>query len=334
MGKATAEPAIAGDALVAPDGAHLPLRSWLPEGRPKAVVLGLHGFNDYSRAFTETGEWFAARGIGVYAYDQRGFGRGPHRGLWAGVETLTADLRIAAAVIKARHPDAPLYLLGVSMGGAVVMAALGEEPVIGADGAILAAPAVWGRAHMNPFQTALLWVSARTVPWMTLTGRGLKRQASDNVEMLRGLGRDPLVIKETRIDAIKGLVDLMDAAYEAAPQIKGTPVLLLYGQHDEIVPESPVLKVIQALPQGEGHRTALYKTGWHMLLRDIEAETVWRDISAWVVNRTAALPSGSDGAARLASGAGGAARLIPATGGAPALPPAEAGGREAVTISN
>jgi len=300
MGPELAEPKIAGDAIVAPDGARLPLRRWMPEGPPEAVILALHGFNDYSLAFDRPGAWFAARGIASYAYDQRGFGGAPNRGYWAGITTMTADLRAAAASLRARHPGIPLYLLGDSMGGAVVLAALAEGPVDGAAGAVLVAPAVWGRAHMNAFQRALLWVVSRSMPWLTLTGRGLGKQASDNIEMLRALGRDDLVIKETRADTIKGLVDLMDAAYAAAPQIRKPKLLMLYGARDQIVPENPVIEAMRALPPGHGHRTALYDSGWHMLLRDLAAESVWRDIAAWVKNPAAPLPSGAEAAAATA----------------------------------
>ena len=37
----------------ADDGRILPLRSWQPEGKPKAVILALHGFNDYAHAFAQ-----------------------------------------------------------------------------------------------------------------------------------------------------------------------------------------------------------------------------------------------------------------------------------------
>ena len=42
--------------------------------QPTAVVLGLHGYGDYREAFGLAGRWLAARGVAVYAYDQRGFG--------------------------------------------------------------------------------------------------------------------------------------------------------------------------------------------------------------------------------------------------------------------
>ena len=41
------------DAFIASDGARLPLRKWLPKGPVKAVILALHGFNDYSNALRD-----------------------------------------------------------------------------------------------------------------------------------------------------------------------------------------------------------------------------------------------------------------------------------------
>lgn len=291
-----AGPRLGADAFVAGDGTALPLRVWSPAaGEAKAVILALHGFNDYSKAFEDAGAYWAGRGIAVYAYDQRGFGAAPHRGLWAGAGPMVDDLSTAARLLRARHPDTPLYLLGDSMGGAVVLAAAAAARPPPADGAILVAPAVWARATMPVGHRVALWLGAHTVPWATVTGRGLKIQASDNIEMLRALGRDPLVIKETRIDAIHGLADLMDQGLEAAPKLR-LPALLLYGAKDEVVPQDPTLHLWQSLPDSVRHsqRRALYADGWHMLLRDLKAEAVWRDIAHWIADPAAPLPSGAD----------------------------------------
>jgi alpha-beta hydrolase superfamily lysophospholipase len=201
----------AGYRLTTSDGLGLPLRAWLPEKNPpRAVILALHGFNDYSKAFEEPGKFWAARGIATYAYDQRGFGEAPNRGLWGGAPAMIGDLHTAVAALKVRHPQTPIYVLGESMGGAVALAAAAGADPPPVAGVILAAPAVWARATMPLHQRVALWIGAHTLPWLPVRGRGLKIQASDNIEMLRALGRDPLVIKETRIDAIHGLADLMD----------------------------------------------------------------------------------------------------------------------------
>ncbi len=302
------EPHLATDALIADDGARLPLRVWLPRGEVKAAVLALHGFNDYSNAFAGPAAAWAKQGIATYAYDQRGFGAAPDRGSWVGTRRLDADLALASRLVRARHPGVPLYLLGESMGGAVVITgvtAAAGAPRPEADGIILAAPAVWGRATMNIFERIALWTAYQLMPEMTVTGRGLHVQASDNIPMLLALGRDPLVIKETKVEAVEGLVDLMDQALVAAPRITA-PMLLLYGERDQLIPAEPIRLLIDHLPSASAaaRRIAWYPDGYHMLLRDLEAPLVLRDIESWIADRAEPLPSGADRRARILLAAG------------------------------
>jgi alpha-beta hydrolase superfamily lysophospholipase len=292
-GPAVTEPRLATDAIVAVDGALLPLKSWLPAGQPKAVIVGLHGFNDYSNAFARPSRYLTEHGIAVYAFDQRGFGAAPNTGRWAGDAAMVDDADAALRLVAARNPDVPLYLLGESMGGATAILAMTRRDAPPVAGLILAAPAVWGRRDMNFVERAVLWVSAHSLPWMTVSGRGLNILPSDNIEMLRELGRDRLVIKDSRIDTLKDLVDLMDDAYDAAPSIKG-PALLLYGELDQVVPPEPSYAVMAALDGRKGVVRAVYPHGYHMLLRDLQADVVLADIVAWIEHPDAALPSGAD----------------------------------------
>jgi alpha-beta hydrolase superfamily lysophospholipase len=211
-------PAIATDALLMPDGARLPLHAWLPQGPPRAVLLALHGFNDYSVDFMEdAAPRFAAAGIAVYAYDQRGFGAAPNRGIWPGARTLVADAGTAARLIKARHPGLPLFMLGESMGAAVIiLAASGPAPPPAA-GYLLLAPALWGRAGMNAAMRWGLWLASRTIPVVGFRGGVAGITPTDNEAALRRWMNDPLTLKSTRVDAAHGLVDLMDAAVGMLP---------------------------------------------------------------------------------------------------------------------
>ncbi|MDN3520539.1 alpha/beta fold hydrolase [Halomonas ramblicola] len=130
--------------VIAEDGYRLPLRHWPAEDEPRAIVLGIHGFNEHGGTFQVLAEALAPRGITLYAHDQRGFGTTAQRRLWPGHERLAADVTLLAGLLSERHPEPPLYLVGHSMGGAVAILALSGDDPPPVDGSVLIAPAVWG----------------------------------------------------------------------------------------------------------------------------------------------------------------------------------------------
>ncbi len=297
-------PILTDDTFVTSDGLRLPVRRWLPptdgERSLKAVVLAAHGFNDYSKAFDKVpgapgvGPYLAERGVAVYAYDQRGFGAAPYAGLWAGGIVMADDFADFARILKTAYPDTPLFALGESMGGAVVMTALASADPPPVAGAILAAPAVWARSTMPIPYRAALWLGARLFPGLKPSGQSLGRLASDNIDMLRMLARDPLFIKKTRIDAVYGLTNLMDEALVSPPEID-VPVMYLYGQNDEVIPKKPTMQAMALFNSAhKDMQAAYYENGWHMLLRDKEAPLVLRDVVAFIDEISAPLPSGAD----------------------------------------
>ncbi|MCC7048737.1 MAG: lysophospholipase [Alphaproteobacteria bacterium] len=281
--------------FVASDGVELKLRVWKPEGQPRAAILGLHGFNDYRNAFDASATEWAKAGIVTYAYDQRGFGEAPEPGIWPGTELLARDAGEAARLLRALHPDIKLFLLGESMGGAVAIVVMARDNPPPVDGVILAAPALWGRAGMSELQRDTLDLLAHTMPWFPVSGQGTGRVPSDNIPMLRALGADPLVQKYNRIDTVYGLVNLMDDAQTAAPRFAAT-ALILYGDKEQLIPKGPVDTFLKNLPRDAAarQRLALYPQGFHMLLRDLGAETVRQDVLAWIADSKAPLPSGAE----------------------------------------
>ncbi|MCB1883730.1 MAG: alpha/beta hydrolase [Geminicoccaceae bacterium] len=257
-----------------------PTLRFLPDAPPRAVVLALHGFNDRKAAFAGFGAFLAANGVALVAYDQQGFGANPDRGFWPGADALVDDAAAAVRATAAEFPHAALYVLGESMGVATLTLMLARPDAPPVDGAILVAPGVWGGDALNPFYRLLLWAAVHVAPGYTLTGKGLNRRPSDNVPMLRELGRDPLTIKATRIDAIAGAVGLMGKARAAAAALR-VPSLVLLGTNDQIVPPGVQASFTRDIAATDC--TAVrYAEGWHMLLRDLERERVWKDVLAWI----------------------------------------------------
>jgi acylglycerol lipase len=276
-------PALYDSSATMADGYVLPLHFWGSRQQPRALVLGLHGFNDYGTSIASLGEHLAPTGVLTVSYDQRGFGATTYRGRWPGVARLVDDLACMLQLLHERYPGLPIHVFGESMGGALVMTAAAQGRLVHATDLILAAPAVWGRETMNPFVRFALWVGANVLPGLHLTGEGLKIMASDNRAMLLGLGRDPLVIKRTRIDAVNGLTDLMDAALTASQSLH-IPTLVLYGAKDQVIPMDPICRFAADLhTHGPGVWQMLtYPNGYHMLTRDLQREVVLRDIERWI----------------------------------------------------
>jgi acylglycerol lipase len=300
QGIENAKPVIQGDAFETRDGLKLPLRHW-DAPAPRAVIVALHGMSDYSNAFDMPASWWATQGVTTLAYDQRSFGQSPNSGVWPGAEALRGDLGQSpnsgvwpgaealrgdlsdfVEAAHAKYPGLAVYALGESMGGAVVLSSLATSRPPRVDGIILVAPAVWSRRDMPLSYRIALWATAHTLPWLTLSGKGLKIWPSDNIEMLRKLSRDPLFQHQTRADAVYGLVNLMDEARHAPEKLPaGTPpILLVYGAKDQIIPKEPTEAVVAGL--GNRARVIRYENGYHMLLRDLEGKTVWTDLRDWI----------------------------------------------------
>jgi Lysophospholipase len=108
------------------DGVAITYYVW-PVERPRAIVQIAHGVGEHARRYTELAEALNAAGYTVYADDHRGHGQ---TGLeqWGGdasrlgrlgmggLRAAVRDVHQFSEVIRARHPDAPLVLLGHSWG--------------------------------------------------------------------------------------------------------------------------------------------------------------------------------------------------------------------------
>ena len=247
--------------------------------------------NDYANAFHLAAPEWAEQGVTTYAYDQRGFGRSPARGIWAGAELMSEDLRTVTALARARHPNAIIAVVGESMGGSVAAVAFASDNPPPADRLLLLAPGVWGFDSQPLPNKTLLWLAANftagkvyTPPrWVTD-----RIYPTDNREELIRMGRDKLMIWGARSDTLYGLVKLMDKAADRVGD-DHVPTFYLYGAHDQIIPKKAALKAVKGLKPSD--RSAYYAEGHHLLTRDKQRAVVIADILSFIRDPAAPLPS-------------------------------------------
>lgn len=273
-----------GEVVFADDGEPLRFYRWPPTDRPAAeasmVIVAAHGYGDHATStFAEAAEEWAASGAAVYAYDHRGFGKNRSRGAWPGPEALVRDVASVAQSVKTLHPEAPLVLIGHSMGGGISVTAVGEGLAPEVDALVLLAPAVWGGPYLPTRLRLATWLAAALFPDKRLTGSGMVQvQPSDSVALMRRLAADPFFLKSPSPREYMGLTRLMDRAIEAAKTVP-VPVLMVWGKRDQIIPGRAIKGTFATMPEPKTYLE--YPDGWHMLLRDNQGAVVRRDVLDW-----------------------------------------------------
>ena len=270
-------PAIENNHFVTRDGLALSLAHW-DAAISRAIIVALHGMNDYSNAFAIPGPLWAQKGITTYANDQRGFGHSREVGLWPDAEMMRLDVGDFVDVIRLRHPGLPVVVLGESMGGAVALSAFASTNPPCAQACVLVAPAVWGWSALPFAYRVALLIAVHTLPRWGLTGEGRHLRSTDNDDVQRAYKGDPL--KATRTDALYRLVGLMGKGAAAASHLGKVPVLLLYGGRDQIIPR--LATEVFAAMLGPNATVKFYPEGYHMLLRDHAGAAHAQDIAEWI----------------------------------------------------
>jgi alpha-beta hydrolase superfamily lysophospholipase len=295
------------------DGSVLPVRVWngadpdcakAPETPPR-IVVAMHGMNDRAAAFDEIAEaWSVESCFRIYAYDQRGFGRtvNPDE-LWPGTDLQVEDLVDPVGVILAANQRRPITVVGESMGAAVVLLALSRHRLPTAiDGTELIAPAaiphdalgsVVGIDALGPVLRGTAWLGAHMAPALRLGGESRIRDLSADHCATEAMLADPEYRPKVRLDALWGLVDIMDEAAAAAPDVD-RPVLIVHGTEDTMVAPQVVAAAAESMPKncaalcwvdGGRHLVTHQTPGQHVRAANCRdrkrPRQLWQTLAAW-----------------------------------------------------
>lgn len=261
----------------------LPLyyQAWMPpDGQPKkAVLINLHGLGDHSGLYPTLASHFPARGIALYAYDMRGNGRSPgQRAYLRGWHEYRGDLHAFLASVRKWERDLPVFILGNSLGGLVVLDYALHYPT-GLSGVIAAAPPL-GDLGVPSFLMALGRLMSRIWPRFSL-----------EVGMdLSGLARDPAVVDKVLADPLfhrRGTARLSTEVTAAIQRVQAqaerlsVPLLILHGSADRMVP--PVgSRSFFAKVQYPDREFREYPEAYHGLFADLDFDLVLRDVERWM----------------------------------------------------
>lgn len=270
------------------DGAYtaklgFPTYEWMPaEGKPKAIVLGIHGLTLHGRRFRVLARSLAVAGVGFVSLDMRGFGRcafDEKKQFSTPTEDRTKidhhksyeDITQLAKALKADYPDIPLIALGESLGCTfcVQLAAENHDLV---QGTILSAPAVKVNKDMymgNGQIRAGLKSVVMPDHEMDLTGF-FAELCSERPQVQKEMLDDPFILKKItlrRLIATDLYVDkITDFGKKTNPNLH---VLILQGSGDGCVSAKHVTDLMNGMPSDD------QELAWKGKFGHLQLETIF-----------------------------------------------------------
>lgn len=259
-------------------------RRSISDGDVLANIVLLHGYGDHCTRYDWVMEKFADAGMNVFAYDQRGHGHSPgKRGYVDRFETFLDDLDAFREHIVPDFADAPIFLLGHSMGGMVLARYAQTRDLSAVRGLIFSSPFLAFPEETPAFLIALGPYVAKVFPWLPVA-------SVDNT----GLSRDPAIVVATDQDplAYHGKVAAHTGA-EFTRMIQViekdvshivSPLLILHGTHDRVVSPSGS-EMLHAKAAAKDKTLRLYDGGYHELYNDLDKEQFMAEIVTWIKAR-------------------------------------------------
>lgn len=264
------------------DGLSLFRQAWRPPGAARAILINVHGLGDHSGLYPTLVQHFTTRGIAVHSPDLRGNGRSAgQRAYVERWDEYREDLARFVALVRLEEPGRPIFLLGNSLGGLIVLdcALQGLE---GVQGVIAASPPL-GRLGVPAPLLALGRVLSRIWPRFSL------RTGMD----LSGLARDPVVAQTVLADPLfhrVGTARLSTEVVAAMARVQAAaerfplPLLVLHGSADRMVPPDGSRAFIARVGHPD-RELREYADAFHVLFADLDRERALTDLERWIAAR-------------------------------------------------
>jgi alpha-beta hydrolase superfamily lysophospholipase len=262
-------------------GVEIHVRSWLPQGPPRAVVAICHGVKSHGGYYQWAGEQLVARGLAVYALDLHG--RGKSEGERFYLEKFAdylEDVDTLIGLARSRHRHLPVFLLGHSAGGVISSVYTLEHQ---AELAGLICESFAFEVYAPDFALTIVKGLSHIAPHLQVLNLKTEDFSRDPAAVQAMLD-DPLIANEVQPSSTVAELVRADERLRREFPLITLPVLILHGTADKVTrPSGSQLFYDTA---GSADKTLkLYEGHAHDLLNDIDREKVMADIAGWIAAR-------------------------------------------------
>lgn len=255
-------------------------QAWLPDGRPEAVVVIIHGVLEHSSRYENMAVKFVSHGFAFYGFDLRGHGKS--EGLTGHIDHFSdyrGDLERFLKIVQTEQPGIPVFIYGHSMGAAVCTDFI-EHQSDGLKGAIISAAPFEPVGVGTPLLILIAKVMSNIYPRFS-ANLGLKtEEIFRDTDARKACESDPLM--RNAVTARWGTEQLKTVAeIKANSSLIHTPVLIIHGEADKLNKVQGAVDFYSSIPFHD-KELKIYPGTFHAMHYDFGGEPILQDVGDWI----------------------------------------------------
>ncbi len=257
-------------------------RNWIFDGKPKGIVVIVHGLNSHSGYYQIFAEKLLEAGYECYALDLQGRGEseGERYYISAYVDVI-ADIDGLVKVVQREHPATPVFLLGHSAGGvfSAVYALRHQGELAG-----LISESFAFQLPVPKLALELMKWLGKLIPRARLVKLNNSDFSRDQLVVAK-MNEDPLILNEKQ--PTRTMQQLLLAGEHLQKEMSAItlPLLILHGTADKATsPEGSKYFLDHA--SSTDKQLNLYEGYYHDLLNDKYNSLIVKDIMRWLNERS------------------------------------------------
>jgi acylglycerol lipase len=261
-------------------GHNLYYQCWLPDTKPKAVLLVVPGLAEHSGRYTNLVNYFVPRAYAVYSLDTQGHGKS--EGVRCYVNKFSDyvdDLKIFFDIVHSKQSDQKIFLTGHSMGSIIALAYVVQHQRDLA-GLIISGTALKPGSSIPTVLKAVVRLISLLFPKMGVTVLDATAISQDKA-VVDAYIHDPLVYRG-KLPARFGaeMVKTLNRLPSQIPQIV-LPIIIMHGTADRLCnPEGS--QMLYDLVGSSDKTLKLYQGFYHEVFNEPEHEKVMADVETWL----------------------------------------------------
>ena len=262
------------------DGKLLHIESWIPDSKPRAVVLLVHSLGDHIDRYKHLAHYFNAENIAVMGIDLHGHGKSKGRRGIAKFQHLVFDVKRLTEYAHLRYPNLPKIIYGHGLGANLGLTyAIQHTPCI--TGIISSSP--WIRTVNNPSQffIASLRKIKRFFPSYTIKNRLTAKDLTHDHECVKKYNIDPLVHDKISVRLYFGIQESGEFLLQNKHKVN-VPLLLMHGSNDKITSWHATSDFAKYTSANTTFK--IWKGAYHELHNEVEKEDIFEYILNWINN--------------------------------------------------